>query len=78
MSMVSSNWMEIATTWLTETMMQPPHESWKYHTHNPRACPRGFMIITQSEGRPAATATQATAAIKTLVTPPWKSIPHQP
>ena len=61
-----------------ETMPQSPQESQKCHTHNIRAYLRGSKIVTQSEGGPAATATQATAAMEALATSPWESRPLQP
>ena len=53
MTMVSSNWTEVTSPWLTETS---PQESWKSHTQSSRACPRGAMSATDSEGQPATAA----------------------
>ena len=75
-TMAPSNWTEVTLPWLTETT--PPWESWKCCTHGSRAHLRGSMTVTQSEGQPATTATQATAATEALVTWPQESKPHQP
>ena len=75
---VPSNWTEVTSPQLTETMTQPPQESQKCCIHKTRAHLRGSMTMNQSEDRPANTATQATAAMETPVTPPQESRPHQP
>ena len=61
-----------------KTTLQPPQEPQKHHTCNIRAHPRGPMITTWNEGRPAATVTPATTAMEAPATPPWESGPQQP
>ena len=77
-TMVPSNLTEVTLPQSTDITLQPPQESWKHHTHNTRACPRGSMTMAQSEDRHAATATQATAAMEAFTTPPQEFRPCQP
>ena len=75
MIMVLSKWMEITSAQSTKAM---PQESPKSHTQSSRACPRGYMSVTCSEGWPATTAMQATTKAEALTTPPWGFMLHQP
>ena len=74
-AMVPSNWTEVTSPWLMETV---PQEYKKSHTWSNRAHLRGAMSVTQGKGWHATTAMQATATAEALATPAWEVRPHQP
>ena len=71
---VPSAWMEIT---LPQSMTPAPAESPKSCSHSSRACLRGSLFATSSEGWPTATTMWATTEAEVPTVPPQECLPHQ-
>ena len=73
-TMVPSSWTEIISPWpMKATQAKHPRS----HSHSSRACLRGSLSVTHSEGQPITPTMWATAKAEVKTAPPWKFLPLQ-